>query len=63
MSNLSINLSLFSFQELYNVRTAIIDNNVWFLANDVCAILGYSNPRKAMSDHCKAKGIQNVTPL
>lgn len=57
MSNLAINLSSFSFQESYNVRTAIIDNYVWFLANDVCAILGYSNPRKAISDHCKAKGV------
>ena len=64
MSSLSINLSSFSFQESHSVRTVIINDSVWFLANDVCDILGYSNPRKAISDHCKSKGIaKHDTPI
>ncbi|MCX2960339.1 BRO family protein [Rodentibacter caecimuris] len=32
-------------------------NEPWFCANDVCDILGYSNPRDAISKHCKEKGV------
>lgn len=43
---------------------------VWFIAKDIAVVLGYANPRKAISDHCKAAnkkplptagGIQDVT--
>lgn len=33
------------------------DGNPWFMAKDVCDILGYANSRKAISDHCKACGV------
>lgn len=26
---------------------------MWFLAKDVCEILGYQNPRRTVSLHCK----------
>lgn len=46
------------------------DGEVWFVAKDVCEVLGYSNSRKAIADHCKggnesllpsAGGPQNMT--
>lgn len=29
----------------------------WFSANEVCGILGYTNPRKAVADHCRDPGV------
>lgn len=35
----------------------------WFCGSDVCDILGYTNSRKALQDHCKAKGVtKRYTP-
>lgn len=33
------------------VRTVIVDNEPWFVANDVANVLGYSNQRDALSKH------------
>jgi anti-repressor protein len=33
------------------VRTLLIDGAPWFIAADLCAILGYLNSRKAIADH------------
>ena len=33
------------------------DGSEWFSAAEVCAILGYSNPRKAVADHCRTEGV------
>lgn len=46
----------FNFQS-NAIRTTKISNEVWFCANDVCKVLGYANPRKTTSDHCKPKGV------
>lgn len=46
------NLKLFNF-EGNKVRTVIIDEEPFFVGIDVASILGYSNPQKAMRDHCK----------
>lgn len=47
------NLSVFSFNS-NDVRTFADDyNEMWFCANDVCKVLGYSNPAKSIKDHCK----------
>lgn len=43
-------IELFNF-EGNEVRTVIMNDDVWFVGKDVCNILGYSNPRKALSDH------------
>jgi len=37
-----------------NVRVVVLDGEPWFVAKDVASVLGYSNSRKAVSDHCKA---------
>lgn len=39
------------------VRGQLIDGEPWFVAKDVAEALQYSNPRKAISDHCKEKGV------
>ena len=39
------------------VRTANIDNEVWFYGTDICDVLGYANSRKSIQDHCKPKGV------
>lgn len=59
MSNVSLCASApvkFQFQSNI-VRTVAIDGEVWFCATDVCAVLGYTNSRKAIADHCKASGV------
>jgi|GEM_PF-6978772 prophage antirepressor len=42
-------------------RNVIIDGARWWVGNDVCAILGYKNPRDAMQAHCK--GVAKRYPL
>ena len=39
------------------LRSRLIDGEPWFVAKDVAEALRYSNPRKAISDHCKEKGV------
>lgn len=48
-----VQFSAFTFKS--NSVRVITDNNrePWFCTNDVCDILGYSNPRDAISKHCK----------
>ena len=41
-------LQVFSFEEKRQVRTVVINENPWFVAKDVCDILGHSNSRKAL---------------
>lgn len=43
------------------VRTVNIDGELHFVGIDVCELLGYSNPSKAMSDHCR--GITRRYPI
>jgi prophage antirepressor-like protein len=31
----------------------------WFIAKDVCDILGYTNSSKSVSDHCRKSGVTN----
>ena len=59
MDNNNTTLS-FSFQNL-PVRVIERDGEPWFVGKDVCKLLGYTNPAKAMNDHCK--GITNRYPL
>ena len=49
--------SVFSFEST-TVRTFADDHGEpWFLANDVCAVLGYKNPRMSVDRHCRAGGV------
>lgn len=48
------------------VRIVLIDGAPWFVGKDVAEALGYSNPQKAVRDHCRAPrpigGERNVHP-
>ena len=46
-------LQIFSNNEFGRVRTIEIDGKPYFSAKDIAEALGYSNPRKAVMDHCK----------
>lgn len=63
-------LQIFENAEFGSVRTIKIDNEPWFVGTDVAKALGYSNPRKAIADHCKgvtkrdtptSSGIQSIS--
>lgn len=43
-------MQLFSFKN-QSVRTLVINNEPWFVGKDVCNVLGYQNPSKALQDH------------
>lgn len=44
-------IRIFNNDEFGRVRTVTIDNEPWFVGKDVAEALGYSNSRKALSDH------------
>lgn len=46
-------VNLFNF-EGFDVRVVIVDGEPWFSGKDVAEGLGYSNPQKAVRDHCKS---------
>lgn len=41
-------IRMFSKEEFGKIRTIMLDNEPWFVAKDVCAILGVTNPTMAM---------------
>ncbi len=47
------NLEIFKSNEFGEVRTIMLNDKPYFCASDVAKALGYSNPRKAILDHCK----------
>ena len=57
-------LQNFNFNNL-PVRTMLIDDEPWFVGKDVADILGYSNSRKALSDHVddEDKGVTKIDTL
>ena len=46
-------LQIFNSEEFGDIRTIEIDGKPYFVGTDVAKALGYSNPRKAILDHCK----------
>lgn len=46
-------LQIFENKEFGSVRTLEIDGKPYFCGSDVASALGYTNPRKAIIDHCK----------
>lgn len=46
-------LQFFNSEEFGEIRTAEIDGKPYFVGTDVSKALGYSNPRDAVSRHCK----------
>lgn len=47
------NLEIFTSEEFGEIRTTEESGKILFVASDVATALGYSNPRKAVIDHCK----------
>lgn len=49
-------LKTFSKDEM-KVSVLLIDGKEYFPATEVASILGYTNPQKAIRDHCKEEGV------
>lgn len=47
------NLQIFAFEGTNEIRTLLINDEPYFVANDIAKVLGYKNPSKATNDHCK----------
>ena len=66
MVNEGLNTLVFNNDEFGNIRTVILNNNLWFVGKDVAECLGYTNSKKAIRDHVddedKIMGERNVTP-
>lgn len=58
-------LTVFNNEEFGEIRTITIDGEPWFVGKDVAEVLGYSNPRDALSKHMDAedKGVANCDTL
>ena len=57
LSNTSNGLTPFEFQS-HPLRVIVGEHGEpWFIAKDVCAILGYVDLSKAIKDHCKEQGL------
>ena len=54
-------LQLFTAPSGSQLRTIAEDGKVYFVAKDAALLLGYTNPRKAVNDHCK--GVTKRYPL
>ncbi|MEM5397303.1 phage antirepressor [Staphylococcus gallinarum] len=50
-------LKVFQNSKFGELEILTIDNKEWFPAIKVAEILGYTNPRKAIRDHAKEKGV------
>ena len=46
--------------ESSEVRIVDQDGEIWFVAKDIAETLGYTNPQKAVRDHCKKRKILGV---
>ena len=51
------NQSVFNFNSSEIRAFADSNGEFWFLANDICSILGYKNPRDAIAKNCKRGGV------
>ncbi len=51
----------FTHKQLGKIRVLEKNGESWFIANDICKILGYANPRKAVADHVDNEDKNTVT--
>ena len=58
-------LEIFKNEEFGEIRTITINNEPWFVNKDVAFVLGYSNPRDAISKHVDVedKGVAKCDTL
>ena len=59
------NIKIYENIEFGKIRVKEINNEPWFVGNDICKILGYSNPRDAIGNHvCQEdKGVDSIDTL
>jgi prophage antirepressor-like protein len=50
-------LNVIKHPEFGEIRTEIINNEVWFCGIDVCNVLGYENARVTLKKHCREGGV------
>lgn len=50
-------LLIFKNDEFGEVRTTTIDGKPYFCGSDVAKALSYTNPKKAVTDHCEEDGV------
>ncbi len=50
-------LTVFENKQFGQIRTLNESGKVFFCGKDIAIALGYALPRKAIQDHCKAKGV------
>ena len=53
-------IKIFENPEFGKIRTVKADEEVWFVATDVCSALGIKNPAMALADWMKMKRILSV---
>lgn len=56
-------LQIFKSEKFGEIQILIENGREYFPATEVAKILGYSNPQKAVRDHCKEKGCTNRSVL
>lgn len=58
-------LEIFKNEEFGEIRTVVIENEPWFVGKDIAFVLGYSNPRDAISKHVDVedKGVAKCDTL
>lgn len=56
-------LQIFKNEAFGQIEIIMIDGKEWFGATQVAKALGYSNPHKAIRDHCNPKGLTNRSVL
>ncbi len=58
-------IQIFNFEQEKQVRVIEKDGNLWFVAKDVCDILGFKNTRQAIATHVREneKGVQILDTL
>ncbi len=54
-----MNIIPFTYEQA-NIRVIEKDGEPWFVAKDVAELLGYTNPQKAVRDHCKCLNVIGV---
>ncbi len=49
--------------ENYDVKFVVKDDKKWFDLRDVCKVLGFANPRQAISSHVVAHDVQKISTV
>lgn len=58
-------ITIFNNEEFGQIRTLVINNEIWFVGKDVTTVLGYSNPRDAINRYVdyEDKGVEKLDTL